>query len=199
MAKEKFGREEILRAAAEVVRERGEESLTARAVAEKLAASTQPVYSCFGGMEELRASLVEEAKRQYHVRIEACLSTAKVRYAAYGMGFVRFAAEEKGLFRLLFLRDSPAEPFRDPFFEEIVAEMVKSYRMDEARARRFHADMSVFSYGLAVLVYTGNLPHDEAAIAEAYNREFYALYAYYFPERPHFWESTKQEGSDGAH
>lgn len=188
MPRERFGREEILRAAAEVVREKGESSLSARAVAEKLSASTQPVYSYFKGMEGLKAALFEEAKRQYHVRIEAYLSTAKVRYAAYGMGFVRFAAEEKGLFRLLFLRDRPPEPFRDPFFEEIVAEMVRSYQMDEARARRFHADMSVFSYGLALLVYTGNLPRDEVAIAEAYNREFYALYAYYFPERPHFWE-----------
>ena len=185
----KIERKEILGAAAELVRRAGEGALSVRAIAKELGCSTQPVYSAFPhGMEELRAALFEEAKRQYHVRIEAFLSSAtQNRYEAYGMGFVRFAVEEKGLFRLLFLGERTDAQFVDPFFEEIVKEMTALYGMDEARARAFHGDMTVFSYGLAMLVYHGDFSASEQAISEAFKREFYALYAYYFPERPHFW------------
>ena len=175
-------REEILKAAAEIVRKEGEQALSVRAVAGELNCSTQPVYSVFGGMEELRAELLEEAKRQYHVRIEAYLNAAKCpRYEAFGMGYVRFAREEKGLYRFLFLSERNADLI-DPFFDDIVAEMCALYHMSEETARAFHRDMAVFSYGLGALVNTGRDYSDEE-IAAAFTREFYALYALYFPER----------------
>lgn len=186
--KNKVTREEVLAAAAEVVRRGGEEALGARAVAEVLGCSTQPVYSLFGSMEELRGALFETAKEGYRHYIEDYLGRGgPSRYAAYGRGFVRFAREEKGLFRFLFLRGGQ---LRDPFYEDILAEMQTLYRMPRETAEAFHADMSIFSLGLAVLVYRG-ADVSEEEVASAFNREFYALYALYFPGRPHFWEGSE--------
>lgn len=187
-------RGEILKAAAEIVRERGERGLTVRAIAQKLSCSTQPVYSVFnGGMDELHVALIEEAKRQYHVRIEGYLSESdQNRYEAYGMGFVRFAREERGLFRLLFLSETcDFTGLGDPFLEEILGEMQALYRMPRETALAFHKDMAIFSYGLALLAYGDSF--SDAEISEALKREFYALYAFYLPERPHFWQPPRAE------
>ena len=186
MPRQKITREDVLKSASELVR-RGE-ALNARSIAAQLGCSTQPVYSCFKNMDELRAELVEEAKRLYRKYIDEYLTHAdKNRYEAYGMGFVRFAIEEAGLFRYLFLsvQKVPMETMGDPFFEEdILDEMVQLARMPRETARAFHSDMSVFSYGLATLLNTQAVVMSEAEIAEAFTREFYSLYSYYFPERP---------------
>lgn len=175
-------REDALKAAAEVVRKGC--ALNARAVAEELGCSTQPVYSLFGNMEALKAALLEEGKKRYHRFIEEYFVRAgRSRYECFGMGYIKFAREEKGLFRYLFLNQEGAQ-IDDPFLDEIIAEMMTLYHMDEARARAFHADMSVFSYGLGVLVNSGVLEASDEEISGFLKREFYGLYSVYFPERP---------------
>ena len=183
-------REDVLKAAAEVVRKRGETGLNVRAVAEELGCSTQPVYSLFASMEELKAALFEEAKAQYRRYIDVYLESAcRSRYESYGMGFVRFAREERGLFRYLFLRSSEKSVFsiKDPYLPDIIEEMMTLYHMTEDKAMAFHTDMAVFSFGLGVLVNAGE-PLTDEEVSKAFKREFFALYALYFPERPHFWE-----------
>ena len=184
MPKKHIERDEVLRAAAEVVRRCGAENLTARAVAREVGCSTQPIYSLFRNMAELADALYAEAKARYHAFLDAaCAPTG--RYASFGLGFVRFAREERGLFSYLFLtaHGDPA----DPFLDEIIAEMTARYGMPREKALAFHADMTVFSFGLAMRVFVGEALGEEE-IAAAFNREFYALYGYYFPERPRFWE-----------
>lgn len=186
-----FTKEAALKAAAEVVRKRGEDALNARAVAAELGCSTQPVYSLFGSMEGLKSELEGEAKRVYRRFIDAYLAKGcKSRYEAFGMGFVRFAREEQGLFRYLFLHSgmAPSVQAEDPFLGDILAEMMSLYRMTEEQARAFHGDMAIYSYGLGVLVNTGSLCVSDEEISECFKREFYALYALYFPNRPKFWE-----------
>ena len=98
----KITREQVIRAAAEAVRKGGTAGLNARSVAGELGCSTQPVYSQFKGMAELKRALKEEAVRLYREKIEAYISeSGRSRYEAFGMGFVKFAREEKGLFRFL--------------------------------------------------------------------------------------------------
>ena len=181
--KRKVTREDILAAGAEIVKSGGVAALNARAVARALGCSTQPVYSQFSGMEELRAALYEEGKARYRRFIEGYFGRTKSKYEAYGMGFVAFAREERGFFRMLFLEEAAA----DPFLEDILSEMTACYGMPEEIARAFHADMGTFSFGLASLVYAG-APLGERETERAFARDFYALYAYYFPQRPRFWE-----------
>ncbi len=186
MIKQRITREQILDAAAELVREEGAGALNARAVARKLKCSTQPVYSRFENMDALRAALFEEGKARYRRFIERYSGMADCGYESYGLGFVRFAREERGFYRMLFL---DAAPLDVPFLEEIIGEMMSSFGMTEETARAFHADMSVFSVGLASMVSAGAELSDEA-VRDAFRRQFYALYAYYFPSRPRFWEEV---------
>ena len=175
----------VLKAAAEIVKEGGTEALNVRSLAHMLDCSTQPIYSLFKSMEGLWRALLSEAKRHYRRHIDGYLQRGGNRYEAYGMGFIGFAKEEQGLFRLLFLtgRGTP-----DPFLDDIETEMMTLYRMPEDIAAAFHSDMAVFSFGLAVLVNKQADALSEEQISEAFKRQFYALYAFYFPNRERFWE-----------
>ena len=182
----KITEEMALGAAAEIVRRDGAEALNVRSLAHMLDCSTQPIYSLFRSMEGLWRALLAEAKRQYRRHIDSYLSDGgRNGYEAYGMGFVSFAKQEQGLFRLLFLTGKGTP---DPFLDDIETEMMTLYHMPEEVAAAFHSDMAVFSFGLAVLVNKQADALSEEQITEAFRRQFYALYAYYFPNRDRFWE-----------
>ena len=50
--KNKFTRAEMVTAAVRVVQKKGSRALTARAIADELGVSTQPIFTCFKTMEE---------------------------------------------------------------------------------------------------------------------------------------------------
>lgn len=99
--KNKFTREEMVTAAVEVVRKGGEQALTAKALAEALGTSTQPVFTCFGTMEALKAEVYAAAEQIFNRYALAGLQQ-KVPFFGYGVQYIRFAREEPELYRILF-------------------------------------------------------------------------------------------------
>ena len=57
-------KQDILRAAAEVIRQKGESALTVRSIAGVLGCSTQPLYYEFANIEQLRAELLPYVRQQ---------------------------------------------------------------------------------------------------------------------------------------
>ena len=191
-AVKKVSREEIVEAALEVVRDGGFSAVNARSVAKKLGCSTQPIYFSFRNMDELKAALIERAVQMHEQRVRDSLRTHEgndSRYSSYGMGFVQFAAEEKQLFRWLYLEGEQLGPYQnDILLPEVIGVIMEEFGYGEDVARRFHQDMIYFTYGLAILANTGHLPLTETELREAFRREFRALIAIYGkpPKLPEF-------------
>lgn len=188
-ATKKVSREEIIDAAVDVLREGGFDSINARSVAKKLGCSTQPIYLSFQNMEELKAIMSERAIAMHtqHVRDilrkqddkDSCYSHYS-RYSSYGMGFVKFAAEEKQMFRWLYLDGKQFGPYRnDVLLPEIIQVIVEEFGYKEEIAQNLHQDMMYYSYGLAILANTDHLHMTDTELLEAFRREFRALAAYY--------------------
>ena len=94
--KVRITKEEIIEAALRIVRESGDEALNARNVAAALGCSTQPVFSNFPSMVELRLAVVERADMLYESYIKEEIESEKYpAYKASGMAYIRFAVEEK--------------------------------------------------------------------------------------------------------
>ena len=182
-AARKVSKDEIIDAAVEVLRDGGFSAVNARSVARKLGCSTQPIYFSFQSMDELKAALSERAIRMHTRRVRDSLRAHEgndSRYSSYGMGFVRFAAEEKQLFRRLYLESHQLGPYQnDVRLPEIIAVIVEEFGYSEEVARRFHQDMTYFTYGLAILANTDHLHLTETELREAFRREFRALTAIY--------------------
>ena len=182
-AAKKVSKEEIIDAAVEVLRGGGFSAVNARSVAKKLGCSTQPIYFSFQSMDALKAALTERAIQRHTQRVRDSLrmhAGNDSRYSSYGMGFVKFAAEEKQLFRWLYLEGEQLGPYQnDVLLNEVIDVIVEEFGYAQDVARRFHQDMIYFSYGLAILANTDHLHLTEPELREAFRREFRALTALY--------------------
>ena len=166
---QKTGKEEIVNAAFDIVRREGKDSLNARALAGRLGISTQPIFSNFRNMEELKAEVVKKASVLYFAMLED--EEGKGHYPplkARGMGYIRFAIEERHLFRLLFMdkrNDAAVFPTDDASREiQLISE---SLALEEDRAERMHALLWFFVHGIASLIVTESLKLSEEEISNA--------------------------------
>ena len=182
-AAKRVSRDQIIDAAVDVLRDGGFSAVNARSVAKKIGCSTQPIYFSFKSMDELKAALTERAIQMHTQRVRDSLRRHEGNdscYSSYGMGFVKFAAEEKQLFRWLYLEGQQLGPYQsDILMQEIIGVIVDEFGYTEDVARRFHQDMIYFTYGLAILANTDHLHLTEPELREALRREFRALIAIY--------------------
>ena len=182
-ANKKVSREAIIDAAVDVLRNGGFSAINARSVAKELGCSTQPIYLSFRNMDELKAALTQRAIEQHTQRVRDSLRAhegSDSRYSSYGMGFVQFAAQEKHLFRWLYLEDNQLGAYQDDILlPEVIGVIMEEFGYGEETARKFHRDMVYYSYGLAILANTDHLNLTEVELREAFRREFRALAAFY--------------------
>ena len=188
-AVKKVSKEAIIDAAVDVLREGGAAAINARNVAKKLGCSTQPIYLSFQNMDELKAAVTQRAIALHACHVRDSLRTREdstsyysqySRYSSYGMGFVKFAAQEKHLFRWLYLdREQPGPHQDDVLLPEILSVMTEEYGYPHELAQKLHRDMAYYSYGLAILANTGHLGLTDAELLASFRREFTALAAYY--------------------
>ena len=152
----RISKDELTETAVRLVKENGESALNARSVAAALNCSTQPVFSNFSSMEELRAAVIEKAYEIYlgYLKNEA-ESEKYPKYKAFGMAYVRFAKEEKELFKLLFMRDrTDEEQTLGPDFNESVKMIMKANNVSREAARLIHFEMWACVHGLGTMVAT---------------------------------------------
>lgn len=145
----KVSKEQIIDAAVEVLRDDGFSAINARSVAKKLGCSTQPIYFSFKNMDELKAALTQRVIELHTQRVRDSLRAHEGSdscYSSYGMGFVKFAAEEKQLFRWLYLEgEQPGAYQSDVLMQEVIGVIVDEFGYAEDTARRFHQDMIYFT------------------------------------------------------
>ena len=174
----KISKEAIIEAAIDVLRNGGATAINARSIAKKLGCSTQPIYQSFQNMDALKAAMTQRAVALHTQYVWN--SNSDTQYSCYGMGFVKFAAEEKYLFRWLYLDgEQPGSYQSDVLLSKIILAIIDEYGYTEEVARKFHQDMTYYSYGMAILANTDHLNLTDAELRDAFRREFTALAAYY--------------------
>jgi AcrR family transcriptional regulator len=158
--KVKITKEEILSAAVELVRTGGEQSLNARNIASALHCSTQPIFSNFATMEELRYAVLVQADALYRDYIQREMESGKYpAYKASGMAYIRFAKEEKELFKLLYMRNRDGEAFSvgAEVDSEMEALVQTQTGLSETEAKLFHLEVWAYVHGIATMFATGFL------------------------------------------
>ena len=164
----KITKEDIVKMAVELVREGGAEAVNARAIAAALDCSTQPVFSNFNSMEELFNATVAAAYDIYLGFINKEVQSNKYpKYKAFGMAYIRFAREEKELFKLLFMRDRRGEdlaPSSD--FTESVKLIMDVNGISEEKATLLHLEMWSCVHGIGAMLATSFLSLDEELISQ---------------------------------
>ena len=165
----KVTKENILSAAVELVRECGAEALNARALAKKLGSSTQPIFSNYTSMEELKQEVIKSAEGIYKNYLNADMEKGEYPpYKASGMSYIRFAGEQQELFKLLFMRDRTDEQIPDSFdgINPIIEIIQRNTGLDRKAAELLHLEMWSCVHGIAVMTATGFLKHDTVTVSQ---------------------------------
>lgn len=165
-----FSREQVIQAALGLTRESGITAVTARSLAARLGTSTKPIFGLFQSMEEVQHEVLAAADAHYHAYIADQMARGDFPpYKASGMAYIRFAKEERELFKLLFMRDRTGEaPAEDVQLEELLRLISSATGLSREDAYTLHLEMWVFVHGMAAMVATSYLDWfawDEAFIS----------------------------------
>ena len=166
--KVKVTKEDIIKTALEMYRESGGEAINARSIAAAIGCSTQPVFSNFATMDELQAAVVSAAYELYLGFLQVEAESGKYpQYKAFGMAYIRFAKEEKELFKLLFMRDRTDEDISlPPDFESSVEIIMNANGISREKAMLMHLEMWAFVHGIGTMFATSFLDLDFELIGD---------------------------------
>ncbi len=174
----KFTRDEITKTALNITRKNGISGLTARALAEELNCSVKPIFGLFKNMEEVQTEVLLSAHDLYLSYISQDMAKGQYPpYKASGMAYIRFAKEEKELFKLLYMRDRSKEMIAENK-EEIrpLLELIgQNLGLREEEAYTFHLELWLFVHGIATMIATRYLEWDEAFISNALTDAYMGL------------------------
>ena len=160
--KVKISKEKIIEAAISLIRNGGAEAVNARTLAATLGCSTQPIFSNFETMEALQNEVLARAHQIYMDFLQnEAESKQYPEYKAFGMAYIRFAKEEKELFKLLFMCDrksSPPPSTED--FDASVEIIMSTVGLSRDRAMLMHLEMWTSVHGIATMFATSFLELD---------------------------------------
>ncbi|MBO5260423.1 MAG: TetR/AcrR family transcriptional regulator [Agathobacter sp.] len=164
--KARITKEMIIETAFQIARAEGADKITARRISESLNCSTQPVLYHFATVEEIKAAVYQQAD-EYHTQ---WLMNMECGYEdpmlCIGMNYIRFAVEEKNLFRLLFqsnefsgagLQDLVQSDELEPIMQILAQEA--DVTIDEAK--EIFSTLFVFTHGYASLFANNEMTYDE--------------------------------------
>ena len=188
-------KEDIINAAFELVREKGHEALNARALAERLCCSTQPIFSNFSSMDVLYGQVLIKCLESYNTYVAAEFDRQQgfPPYKTYGMAYIRFAKEQKNLFKLLFMRDKTGEQsgIEDSTFFEVLPLIMKSMGLSEELATLFHLEMWTFVHGIGAMIASSSYDWDMDLASRTLTDAYQGL--------KHRFEQLKTEAENERH
>ncbi|MCI7275191.1 MAG: TetR/AcrR family transcriptional regulator [Cuneatibacter sp.] len=173
-----FTREEIVEAAVQLTRKSGISAVTARGLGERLGTSSKPIFSHFENMEQVQQAVLMAANEKYQNYLKTDMASGKhPPYKASGMAYIRFAREERELFKLLFMRDRSGETIEENKEEirPLLALIEKNLGISEQAAYRFHLEMWVYVHGIASMIATSYLDWDDEMASEALSDAYQGL------------------------
>ena len=158
----KITKNDIIQTSLNLIRANGFDAVNARSIASALGCSTQPIFSNFSSMEELDEAVTVAAHQLYLDFLHREMESGKYpQYKSFGMAYIRFADEEKELFKLLFMRDRHGEdltPTAD--FESSVEIIMSSCGVTHDIATLIHMEMWACVHGIGTMLATSFLTLD---------------------------------------
>ena len=169
--KQKFTKEEVVRAALEITRREGITALTARRLGAELDSSSRPIFTVFQNMNEVQNETVLAARELYNLYVSKGLAKPNP-FKGVGMAYVQFAKDEPKLFHLLFMTENGVVPeltdvlsMIDKNSSKILEAVKKEYGLDDTKAQKVYQHLWIFTHGIATLCATKVCQFGEAGIS----------------------------------
>lgn len=179
--KAKFKKEEITKAALDIVKADGFEALTSRELGIRLGSSARPVFTVFKNMEEVQQAVIQAAKTLYKEYVDKGL-TAEHPFKGVGTQYILFSVNEPKLFQLLFMTEQPeipdlngVLPMIDESYEEILRSIQDDYGISLSLAQKLYRHLWIYTHGIATLCATKMCRFTGAEISSMITEVFRSL------------------------
>lgn len=176
----KITKDKILEAAFKIAKEKGMECVSNREIAKYLKSSIRPIYYQFENVEELKTNLYQKIEKFFYEFLLDNLNEDIPKYKQVGINYIKFAKEEKKLFKVLFMSKSEfnssefiTKDVKD--FESLSSIIKLSTKLTEEEILSFHTKMWIFTHGIATLVATDTVQFTDEQIKSLLSQEFQAL------------------------
>lgn len=171
--KKRIYRDDILKASVLVLKQLGETNLTTRNIAKQLNVSTQPIYSEFQNIDDLKQSLVDYITVNY-------LKEKVNNYKHYALKLLNFARNEKQLFLFMYVRQRQNNLFIDDAnYDDIISSLSNNLEMDIDKVKEMHKKMQYYCYSLGVMIASNYLDLSEQDLDKELSEIFKILLKYY--------------------
>lgn len=182
--KVKITKENIIETALDLLRREGESAVNARSIATAIGCSTQPIFSNFSSMEELGEAVLAAAYSHYLGFSKREIESGNYpAYKSMGMAYIRFAKEEKELFKLLFMRDRTGEDMSPSLeFKQSVEMIMKANGISYERASLLHLEAWSCVHGIGVMMATSFLPLDWDLVSDMLSDVYLGIRARHISE-----------------
>ena len=179
--KAKFKKEEITKAALDIVKADGYEALTSRELAIRLGSSARPIFTVFKNMEEVQQAVIQSAKMLYKEYVNKGL-TAEHPFKGVGTQYILFSVNEPKLFQLLFMTEQSeipdlkgVLPLIDESYEKILQSIQDDYGINEHLAEKLYRHLWIYTLGIATLCATRMCRFTGAEISSMITEVFMSL------------------------
>lgn len=184
--KAKFSKEEIIKNALTLVRNRGVQTLTARALGEELGSSARPIFTIFQSMEEVQQEVFKAANelfQNYKQKFMTCGKYPPIE--ADGLAYICFAKEETELFKLLFMRNRSKAETENLITEqdEFISIIRKETGLSFDHALKFDLEMWVYAHGIATMLATNYFDWSLETIRTMFNDVYKGLIYRFLEDR----------------
>jgi len=175
--KAKITREMILDTAFEIVRKEGADKVTARSISEQLNCSTQPVLYYFSTVEEIKKAVYIKADEYHGAYLMNIEMTNENPMLAIGINYIKFAIEERNLFRFLFQSNefsgiSMLELLETEEFVPMLGMLQSELDISLEDAKGIFSTLFIFSHGYASLYANNTMLYNEQDVIRALDKIF---------------------------
>ena len=173
----KITKEMIIDTAFKIARTEGAENINARTIAQSLSCSTQPVLYYFSKIEDIKKAVYAKADVYHSLYLTDHIEDCDAPMLEIGLRYIRFAHEEKHLFRFLFQsgkftdKSLPAL-MNDEGLKPILDIMQQTAQATEAQAKNIFLTVFLLAHGYASLLANNSMEYDEKTIASCLNQAY---------------------------
>jgi AcrR family transcriptional regulator len=175
--KQRITKEMIMEASLSLVREGGIESVNSRAVAAKIGCSTQPVFSQYPTMEDLRQAIHDYGCEEFEQTILAEKDSIDFLKKSC-IALIQLARNDKNVFSLIFLSTYCAgsefqlSRMNYKTNQLLLSSLIKNYSLTNEEALNILERLSLLVHGIASIIATTNAVYSDTQAWFIINQTF---------------------------
>lgn len=160
MSAVKIKKEDLIKGSIKIIRDEGDNNLSARNLAKVVGCSTQPIFRLFTNMDELKRTVyddVYELQKKYLLKG----NEHQVPFIGVGLSYIDFATKEKNLFKFLFMSsftkyNNILEMADNEDGKKYTEMIIKSTGLSPESSKQIYIDTWLIIHGIASMMATTN-------------------------------------------